>query len=68
MSDSEQNDLTTIKNPCCVVGCNKEADYEIWHGDRPDDYTFSCHEHIPELMTDAPKHVLYTIKKDILNV
>ncbi len=52
---------------CCVFGCHKEADYEMWFGDMPDDYTFTCHEHIPELITDADRHILYTIKKEAPN-
>lgn len=46
---------------CCKVECRKLAEYEIWHGSKPDEYTHSCMEHIPDLMTDARRHEICTL-------
>lgn len=43
---------------CCKIGCDQKADYEIRHGERIDDYTHACLAHIPDLMTDAPRHYI----------
>lgn len=49
------------KRRCCFIPCDKLADYEIRNGDGPDDYTDSCLEHVPEMLTDAETHYLYKI-------
>lgn len=48
---------------CCKIGCGKLAEYEIWQGWMPgtDDYTDACLEHIPELLTDEPRHEIILI-------
>lgn len=43
---------------CCKPGCDKKAEYELRDGPKIDDYTHSCLEHIPDLMTDAEVHTI----------
>ena len=43
---------------CCKIGCEKDAEYQIIFGHTTDDYTESCLEHIPDLMTDAVEHTV----------
>lgn len=52
-------------NKCCKIDCGKEAEYEIWSGPRPDDYTHSCLAHIPDMMTDAPEHLIITLQPSV---
>ena len=47
---------------CCKLGCEKDAEFEITHGPRHEDYTHSCLEHIPDLMTNAPRHEIVALK------
>lgn len=47
---------------CCFIGCGKAAEYEISTGNGPADYTHSCLEHIPNLMTNAEVHTILKIK------
>jgi hypothetical protein len=49
------------QNHCCKIGCEKKAEWQIWHGNSPDDYTESCNEHIGDLLTDAPEHRIYPL-------
>jgi hypothetical protein len=44
---------------CCKIGCGKKADYEI-HDGTPE-YTHACLEHIPDLMTEAKQHNIFTL-------
>lgn len=37
-------------NHCCEMGCDNDAEYEIWSGHTPDDFTHSCSKHIADLM------------------
>lgn len=46
------------KPHCCKPGCDLNAEYEIRHGKKYEDYTQSCLAHISDLMTDAPEHVI----------
>jgi hypothetical protein len=43
--------------------CNKLAEWEIWDGPRPDDYTFACTEHVGELLSDAHEIRIHNIDK-----
>lgn len=45
------------------VGCGKNAEWEIWSGNSPDDSTDSCTEHVGEMLTDAPEHKIYPINE-----
>jgi len=51
---------------CCIPDqskqserCEKPAQYEIWFGSG--DFTDSCLEHIPLMMTDAQEHRIFKI-------
>ncbi len=48
--------MSKDQHHCCKPTCENPAEYEIWHGSKPDDYTHSCLEHIPDLLTDAQTH------------
>ena len=50
------------KRYCCRMGCDKPAEWQIWHGDTPDDYTESCTECIGQMLTDAHEHTILSIK------
>lgn len=43
---------------CCFIGCKADADVEIRHGPKVDDYTHSCTTHIGDLLTDELRHTL----------
>jgi hypothetical protein len=43
---------------CCQIDCVKEAEYEIVWGDKPDEFTHSCSEHLSEMLTDARLHTI----------
>lgn len=47
---------------CCKPECDKPAEYEIWFGSTPEQFFDACLEHIPDLLTDAPRHILTTIE------
>ncbi len=47
------------KPHCCFVGCKEGAEWQLWHGDGPEDYTESCTDHVGVMLTDAEvTHVL----------
>lgn len=52
--------------PCCYIGCEEMANWVIYHGDYPgpDDYTHSCNEHIPDMLTDEKWHSLVWVEAD----
>jgi len=54
---------------CCIPDqsklderCQKSAEYQIWYGETPDDFTESCLEHIPLMLTDAYEHRILHIE------
>jgi len=48
------------QGPCCVVGCEKEAEWMIEiHPYKQDDFTTACTGHVGELLTDAPEHIVH---------
>lgn len=49
--------------PLSGIGCPKTAEWQIWHGTSPDDNTFSCTEHVGEMLTDAPEHRIYPVEE-----
>jgi len=49
------------KEPCCKVGCEKEAEWEIYADGVPD--TTACTEHVGELLTDAKEHRIFRLKE-----
>lgn len=56
------------KRLCCfmyseTLRCQNEALWEVWKygSSNPDDYTDACMDHLGELLTDAPIHVVYNI-------
>ncbi len=49
--------------PLPGIGCQKDAEWEIWHGNGPDDNTVACTEHVGEMLTDAPEHRIYPVEK-----
>lgn len=52
------------KPHCCLVGCDAEADVEIRHGPKADDYTHACIAHIGDLLTDEYQHTLTWLHHD----
>ena len=44
-------------NPCCVIGCEQEAEWLIENRPYgPDDFTCGCTAHVGELLCDATEH------------
>ena len=44
-------------NPCCVMGCEREAEWQIENRPYgPDDFTCGCTAHVGELLCDAIEH------------
>lgn len=52
-----------LKPFCCHISCDKDAEYTIIYGGSPDDITESCRDHIPEVMTDAPRHEIIRLSQ-----
>lgn len=46
---------STEKPHCCFLGCQNKAEWTLWYGETPDDFTQSCTKHLGEMMTDAPE-------------
>jgi hypothetical protein len=46
---------------CCLVGCDADADVEIRHGPKADDYTHACTAHIGDLLTDEYQHTITAV-------
>ena len=63
ISVPKPEDLKKEGRFCCHIPCDQPAEWQIWYGDGPDDFTESCTEHIPALLTDAPEHRIYPIKE-----
>lgn len=46
---------------CCYIepgqeqGCDKDPDFDVYFGPRPDDYTQGCAEHVGLLIPDGIK-------------
>lgn len=51
------------KLKCCHIGCTNNAEYEIWWGDRGDQFTNSCLQHIPDLIEDCDQQIIYKLGK-----
>ena len=57
-----------MERTCCYIDaktdrpCEAKAEWEIRHGDGPDDYTDGCTGHVGALLTDATVHTIYPIK------
>ena len=48
------------RGPCCVIGCEKETEWMIEiHPYKQDSFTTACTEHVGELLTDAPEHIIH---------
>jgi hypothetical protein len=43
---------------CCFENCDKDADYELYYGYSPDDYTYSCVEHLGLMVPDKETTVI----------
>lgn len=53
---------------CCFItsdgkGCEKKAEYAIYYGTSPDDYTESCSSHIGELAGGIDRFEVFRIGK-----
>lgn len=55
---------------CCIPDqtkldqvCPKPAEWQIWSGTGPDDYTEACSAHVGLLLSDAPEHRILPIKR-----
>ena len=54
---------------CCFIpdqskldaGCQRLAEYQIWTGYTPDDYTESCAEHLEEMLDDSSRFEIVRI-------
>lgn len=46
---------------CCKLGCEHKAEWRIFNGPGPEDYTEACTPHVGELLSDAPEHRVYPI-------
>lgn len=57
--------MTENERICCFPDCEKLAEWVIVHGQAPDDYTESCSVHVGELLTDAPEHKIYPIRRGV---
>jgi hypothetical protein len=44
---------------CCKLDCSQSAEWVIYDGDRPEDYTECCTMHVGELLSDALEHRIY---------
>lgn len=53
-----------MKPECCVVECEKVAEWEIRTGQGPDDYTHACTAHVGDLLTDAEEHRVYPVSEE----
>jgi len=51
------------KEHCCQIGCEKEAEWEIYADGVPD--TTACTEHVGELLTDANEHRIFRLEKNV---
>lgn len=39
------------KGKCCFIGCERDVEFEIFGpSGAPDDYTYSCEEHVGQLL------------------
>jgi hypothetical protein len=50
-----------VRNMCCKLGCEASAQWRIYDGEKPDDYTEACTAHVGDLLSDAPEHRIYPI-------
>lgn len=50
-----------MKPTCCHTNCDEDAQWQIFDGPTPDDYTESCTAHVGELLSDAAEHRVYPI-------
>lgn len=55
-----------MKPFCCHIEdgtpCDRDAEWEIYHGNGREDYTHSCTAHVGEMLTDAYEHRVYPIE------
>jgi hypothetical protein len=51
---------------CCIPGCDKPAQWEIWWDDSPDESTDACTEHVGASLVDSEEHRIYPIKPNEL--
>ena len=54
---------------CCFIDregddCGRVAEWGIYHGSEPHEYTESCTGHVGDLLTDAPEHKVYPLLED----
>ncbi len=47
---------------CCRIGCSEQAEWVIKYSDKPDDYIYSCTEHVGELLQEGAVNVVYEIE------
>lgn len=41
--------------------CDRDADFEVWFGNDVDDYTYSCKEHLGDMLTDEDEHRIWRV-------
>jgi hypothetical protein len=46
---------------CCKLDCNQRAEWQIFDGPNPEDYTEACTAHVGDLLSDVPEQRIYTI-------
>ena len=47
---------------CCQIQCEQKAEWQIYDGPNPEDYTEVCTAHVGDLLGDAPEHRVYPIR------
>ena len=50
-----------MESKCCYLTCEHAAEWQIWTGSGPDDYTEACTQHVGELLSAAPEHMITPI-------
>lgn len=51
-------------NPCCAVGCDREAEWTICAEKNWTDFTHACTAHVGVLLGDAPVHHIWRIEAE----
>lgn len=56
--------MTSYRLFCCVIGCNADAEWEIWDGESPyfDHFTHACTDHVGALLSDTREHHVYPVR------
>ena len=53
---------TPITPYCCVIDCEKDAEWQIVYGSTPDDYTEACTEHVGEMLEPDKENTVYPVE------